>query len=937
MKKRINKYRAFFCANPVLILLILILLTDIIILFPFLSQHYVYMWNAWGSDTYQSYVPTLEYIARSVKMGRLESMSFILGQGSDVAGYGLFLGNPVFWIIILLALLIKDETIIPELMVLVPILVSVFGGSACWLFLKNKYRSVWAKLLSSYMYALCGYLFCTGTHYFFAVGLIYAPILLVAVDTAFEKERTAFLIVMVFLTGLLTVYFVLPFCLMTGFYVLYRFCTEHENRGRKLIRIIVSAALGIMCSAVLLIPNMHEILAVSGRVASEGTSFTAVLNSFRPITVNEFVIALSRMLSNNLFGGTDIWAGEVLQSWQPWFAAFPFFLSILFPLLAAQYVVGIAADRDNKKRAWKGIVLLLFTLTLITNCVSELTNMYSYNHWRMIFVLLPFFALMSADVIENILVRERFSQLANCCAGIMLLIFLAGLYQKGLLHGRRVIFYTGVLLVACVFILGYSGYLVKRKKDRTRIYIVMTCLILTVFLDYICDHRYSLVNGAKPILYSAEHDYYQDKALLDVVGKQNKDDFVRIEKTYCAGNANALWSMTDYCRSASSYNSVMNKNTQEYMTKIVKWGLQGVEAPIFLMYSSGQYGTLFDASRAALMGVNYMMSNRKRNLDEWEEISSDDNIYCYRNMTMQTGALLFSKAITTDEYESLDVMGKAAAESQAVILDAELPEFHDNTLEVEETPVNLAGICGDQQVISGTDERGIMVHLEQKSSLVIPLQKDWFHKNKRHVLLLNIEVGEEAVLPSVSISQVLSQEQNAVVGKSGKIEKRRTNIQNWMLSPGENTVVYLVDEDSDSLEITSVEPLDMTVTGASFEESPILYKDSCYLKNKDAGGTLEGTVYTDEDAVMYISVPYLSGWEAGVDDSKVPIMRANYGFSAIPISVGEHQIRMEYHNPVLKLSMVITGIGIILSALWMTVERLRLRSAAMQGMKDGRA
>ena len=489
-----------------------------------------------------------------------------------------------------MALLIKDETIIPELMVLVPILVSVFGGSACWLFLKNKYRSVWAKLLSSYMYALCGYLFCTGTHYFFAVGLIYAPILLVAVDTAFEKERTAFLIVMVFLTGLLTVYFVLPFCLMTGFYVLYRFCTEHENRGRKLIRIIVSAALGIMCSAVLLIPNMHEILAVSGRVASEGTSFTAVLNSFRPITVNEFVIALSRMLSNNLFGGTDIWAGEVLQSWQPWFAAFPFFLSILFPLLAAQYVVGIAADRDNKKRAWKGIVLLLFTLTLITNCVSELTNMYSYNHWRMIFVLLPFFAWMSADVIENILKRGWFSQLVNILVGGALIAFLTGLYLKGLLHGRRVIFYTGGLLIACVLVLSCVGYVLKYKKSQIRVHIVMTCLILTVGLDYVCDHRYSLVNGAQPISYSSEHDYYQDKALLEAVRDQDQSVFARIEKTYSKGNTDALWSMTDYCRSASSYNSVMNKNTQEYMTKIVKWGLRELRLLYFLCIRQDSMG-----------------------------------------------------------------------------------------------------------------------------------------------------------------------------------------------------------------------------------------------------------------------------------------------------------------------------------------------------------
>ena len=108
-------------------------------------------------------------------------------------------------------------------------------------------------------------------------------------------------------------------------------------------------------------------------------------------------------------------------------------------------------------------------------------------------------------------------------------------------------------MIACVLVLSCVGYVLKYKKSQIRVHIVMTCLILTVGLDYVCDHRYSLVNGAQPISHSSEHDYYQDKALLEAVRDQDQSVFARIEKTYSKGNTDALWSMTDYCRSASNY------------------------------------------------------------------------------------------------------------------------------------------------------------------------------------------------------------------------------------------------------------------------------------------------------------------------------------------------------------------------------------------------
>jgi uncharacterized membrane protein YfhO len=60
------------------------------------------------------------------------------------------------------------------------------------------------------------------------------------------------------------------------------------------------------------------------------------------------------------------------------------------------------------------------------------------------------------------------------------------------------------------------------------------------------------------------------------------------------------------------------------------------------------------------------------------------------------------------------------------------------------------------------------------------------------------------------------------------------------------------------------------------------------------------------DGLLLLSQIWDPGWSATVDGQAVPIHQANYIFSAIPISAGEHTIELRYTPPLLWPGLAIT-------------------------------
>lgn len=72
------------------------------------------------------------------------------------------------------------------------------------------------------------------------------------------------------------------------------------------------------------------------------------------------------------------------------------------------------------------------------------------------------------------------------------------------------------------------------------------------------------------------------------------------------------------------------------------------------------------------------------------------------------------------------------------------------------------------------------------------------------------------------------------------------------------------------------------------------------------------TVDMEKDNLLFFSVPYESGFTAYVDGVKTDIVKVDWGFMAIPVGYGEHDIEFKYIPSDMPLGAVLTLAGLIM-------------------------
>lgn len=102
---------------------------------------------------------------------------------------------------------------------------------------------------------------------------------------------------------------------------------------------------------------------------------------------------------------------------------------------------------------------------------------------------------------------------------------------------------------------------------------------------------------------------------------------------------------------------------------------------------------------------------------------------------------------------------------------------------------------------------------------------------------------------------------------------------------------------------------------------------------QDTGLTLEhfsnnhlsGTISPTEPGILVFSIPTHRGWSLKVDGVDTPMMSANFGLLAAPVTAGQHKVELDFHVPG-------QGAGILIGVLGLALLILRRRK---YGMADG--
>jgi hypothetical protein len=97
------------------------------------------------------------------------------------------------------------------------------------------------------------------------------------------------------------------------------------------------------------------------------------------------------------------------------------------------------------------------------------------------------------------------------------------------------------------------------------------------------------------------------------------------------------------------------------------------------------------------------------------------------------------------------------------------------------------------------------------------------------------------------------------------------------------------------------------------------------------------TTTLSKDNLVFFSVPYDAGWSATVDGKPVTIEKVNAGFMAVEVKGDgkEHEICFEYTTPGLSAGLLISGVALLLTAVFLwCVKRFRKVDSQLVALMD---
>lgn len=75
---------------------------------------------------------------------------------------------------------------------------------------------------------------------------------------------------------------------------------------------------------------------------------------------------------------------------------------------------------------------------------------------------------------------------------------------------------------------------------------------------------------------------------------------------------------------------------------------------------------------------------------------------------------------------------------------------------------------------------------------------------------------------------------------------------------------------------------------------------------------VKGTITTDEDGLMFTSIPYDAGWKAYVDGEEYAVQTVRGAFIAIDVPEGTHTVEFKYFPPGLKTGLMISALALVI-------------------------
>ena len=669
----------------------------------FIFRDYLYgndlmIFNDIGSDTWQQYIMNYTSIVNHLRDGSFSLWDFNNGLGINQFNFNLF--DPFLMLLYGVGVVLGPAHMLLYINVIQILKIMVAAFAFYW-FLSQFSFSVPSKMITSYAYALNGFLLVWGQHYQFGTVVIYFPLMLLFCEKFIQKKKgKALFPVMVFLCGIYSVYFTYMCLAATGLYLLFRILMldglTWKERIQRFLLGCAEMIMGVGMSLVVFLPMAEVLLDVSSRLESDGTGLLDFLRQcFTPYSRKFYLSMLKRMFSSNLQNGYGLAKGPQ-QYVMNYYEDPVLFCSTLAVFLNVQFLAVLRkADMTKRaKRVLYGVAALILVGTALP-VGGTVFNYFTLPTQRYTFVLMTVFLLLMAWMWDYMRKGGKLNLvLILAVTALMGWAYWCGYEQAGFQEYRTnilILTVTGILTAVCLtllcflkdtqirnVILGVMGVVLVVNvvseggtNYQNRVTMKKTDVPAEVMVQETQRYEEMRTSDDKEIKYRAEiekpQDFFREMYRVDLADclnylKENDPTFYRVEKDYISGTVSMDSSGQGY-RGISTYNSVMNGNVKEFVETCY---------PELFFADHNHYtfwNNVDDNWLAAFLGVKYILSgNGEPDETKYKLLDQVGSLYIHENVLDAQTAHFYTQDISEESLKELcteenreELLGEAIA------------------------------------------------------------------------------------------------------------------------------------------------------------------------------------------------------------------------------------------------------------------------------------
>lgn len=812
------------------------------------------------SGQYIDYHSALYDILKSKQFSEL-LYSWKIGMGGSFLGIiSYYLASPLT-----LLMLLFDKSNIPEAILLINLIKIGLSGLTFSIFINYYFKKLDIKHLSfSILYALMAYSIVFSQNIMWLDGIYMLPLIIMGIEKVIREDKFIFLsisLAYIFISNFYISY-------MIGLFVFLYFCISYYSQNeflrlreifKKILQFISATLIAIGCAAIIIIPTYYA-LKSTGNMAGVDLKFDT---NFKLL---DLIGKMSIGAYDDLMGGLPtIYSGLICI--------------ILVPIYFLNSKINI------RERISNFILLGIIILSLNISALNLVWHAFDYPTgfvYRYTFVLgffLLFLSIKSLNSIESI--KSNYIVIAVVTYSILMIEV-----QK---NGGTSI-NDKYILLSIIFVIIYSVILrgvIVNKESKCIFISLITLLIIEITINTIVlikavDRQFTyqtrdsyintIASRQKILLPSLEDEQFHRTESLDI---RTRNDGLNI-------GYNGL----------THFSSMNNLKLRKMLSR---FGIVGSENILATGYKESFYIT------DSLLGLKYITTYKNKELPYKKIGESEDRIMYFNDNALKLAYITSNKIL---DYEvKADTIFKAQNDFMNLMLnstsnDNKYKKYFDNIEDVNIILENLE-YKNDNGVdiytkIDKSKDASIKVLINNNSigNYVICVESDY---------RFNVSVNDKDEYyydpPWVEPKMFILHENNIKSFKinviTDEIRIRGNGVNDYIAKFNYNQF----NKDLKTIKSNEIRDLNVENTKVS------------------------GKVYANKDQVLFTTIPYDKGWKAYVDGTKVKIDSVEEAFIVLPLSEGEHEIKLVFSPQGFGVGVFISFISII--SLWIVWTYLK--------------